>query len=464
MNKPLIRVFPLIVFLLNVVCAQGWPEITGQAVEPNLVAFSNCESPPGALPFITERKEQAGFWTSFGDANVIGKIGQTTVKPEADLPWQDTGLWMHVRTDSDWVSLPVSESAGAAAGAVKKDDGYLAFHATFWKSLQASRPAARESDATAEKSEVKTGSFTINLGDYQGTAMTPDDRKVNPFYEYNGDPSKEEANIVVPSDYDGSKPFGLMVFVTPDARGGSKIPKWGSDLADEQIIWIGALKTGNNERGERRVWLAQQARAWALHHYKIDPNRMIIAGLSNGADAASATAVATPFGFNSAMLFCPPSGPPVGTVIVPIEDQNGKLSGVVYIKPLSATGLSHIKRTWRIAHIVGANDQFLSNVRASAKQVENFDMGAKLYEIPDLGHSMPGSIKEHLAFIDAPRDAEPGATEGFSPDSYLRDIRQALSSSPQKGREAMSQLWQNHPAARSHPDVLALLEEMEKVP
>lgn len=464
MKASVISACLLCFFLSNFSGAQGWPEITGKVSEPNLVAFSNSESPPETLPFLTERKEQAGFWISYDDANVVGKIGQTTVKLEAEMLWQDTGLWMHVRTDADWTSLPISETAGAATGAVKKDEDYLAFHATFWKSLQASRPAARGADVPAEESKVKTGSFTINLGDYQGTAMTPDDRDANPFYEYDGDPSKEEANVVVPPDYDGSKPFGLMVFVTHDKKGGNRLPSWGSDLADRQIIWIGALKTGNPERGERRVWLAQQARAWALHHYKIDPNRMIIAGISNGADAASATAVATPFGFNSVMLFAPPCEPPVGTVTVPMENEAGKLSGVVHIKPLSGSGLSHIKRNWRIAHIVGENDQFLSNVRSSAKKVENFDMGAKLYEIAGLGHRMPESIKEELAFIDAPRDAGPSAADGFSPDSYLRDIRQAYSSGPQKGRAAMSQLWQNHPAARTHPDVLELLEKMEELP
>lgn len=440
--------------------AGGWVDLTGKTAVPRLIAFNSSKTPPKALPFVAERRLEAGFWTSFADAGVIEKTGQTTVKSSAS-GWQDTGLWLHALIGRDWVSLPIYESPNADAGAVMKGNEYFALHATFWKSLQATRPPSKSADPAAVGAKPRTGSFTVNLGKLDGQPVTPDDRKKNPFYKFKGDPAQEAAEVLVPTDYDGTKPFGLMVYISPAHDGNNGISaKWSSELAARHIIRIGPKKAGNNQSGERRVWLAQLARAWALHHYRIDPDRMVIAGLSNGADAASATAVSTPFGFNSALLFAPPCEPPIGPVHVPRETDHSS----VKIQPLSDSGLSYIKRTWRIVHVVGAKDEFLNLVRRSANAVDHFKMGTKLFEIPGLGHALPASIAEPLDFLDSPRSSASDGDDGFSPTSYLVEIRRAMAENPSRGRAAMIQLWNNHPEARNHPDVLALLATMEALP
>ena len=446
---------------INSVQAADWNELSGKPAAPRLIAFNNSEKHPDSIPFISMRKQEVGFWTSFDDAALILKIGQTTAKSDASATWEDTGMWMHLLAGSEWIALPVYESPGAAAGAVKSDGDYFTLQANFWKNIQATRPPAKTTSSQASGTAAKTGAFTANLGEYGGTAMTPDDRKANPLYKYKGDPAAEEADVVVPADYDGTKPFGLMVYITPGRGGSNSAPtKWEQELASHQIIWIGPRRAGNDQVGERRVWMAQQARAWALHHYRIDPARTIISGFSNGADAASATAVATPFGFSNAILFAPPCEPPVGPVHVPRESDHS----VTVINPLSGSGLSHIKKNWRIAYVVGIKDQFLSNVRSSAKAVDGFKMGGKLYEIDGLGHDAPSSIAGQLDFIDAPGDSPDASERGFSADPYLADIRRAIAASPARGRSAMIQLWENHPEARTHPDVLALLAKMEALP
>ena len=146
------------------------------------------------------------------------------------------------------------------------------------------------------------------------------------------------ARVVQVLSADGTKPYGLMVFIEPESNGTGNIRgNWKDDLGARKLIWVAAMKSGNDQQGERRVWLAQQARAWALHHYNIDTGRMIISGFSNGGDAASATAVATPFGFNNALLIAPPCEPPVGTVHVPREHGGGTTATV---QPLSSSGIS----------------------------------------------------------------------------------------------------------------------------
>lgn len=39
-----------------------------------------------------------------------------------------------------------------------------------------------------------------------------------------------------------------------------------------------------------------------------------------------------------------------------------------------------------------------------------------------------------------------------------------MATSPASGRASMTQLWNNHPEARTHPDVLALRAKMEALP
>lgn len=458
MKRIPVYLFAMWAVTLGVSFAAGWGDLSGAAGAPRLVAFSNSKAPPDALPFIPERKLKAGFWTSFNDAGVIGKIGGTVTK-SSDTLWQDAGMWMHLRVGPSWISLPVYEISNAAAGSVKKGNDYFALDPAFWKNLQASRPPAKTVVGKTAGPSVRTGAFAANLGDLGGQPATPDDRVKNPFYKFQGDPAKETAQVVVPRDYDGSKPFGLMVFISPSLNGQNGLPpKWAAELAQRNIIWIGPTHTGNNHPAERRVWVAQRTRAWALHHYKIDPNRVIIAGCSNGGDAASATAVATPFGFNSAILFCAPCKPPVGEVGVPMEGATGPNPA---IKPLSSAGLAHIKNNWRIVQVVGTKDSFLKYVRESSKLVKDFKMGSKLHEIEGMGHAAPPSIAEYLDFVNAPRGAAAG---GFVAGNYLTGVRSAMAISPERGNAAMLQLWTNHPEARSSPEVLDLLKKMEAVP
>jgi hypothetical protein len=214
------------------------------------------------------------------------------------------------------------------------------------------------------------------------------------------------------------------------------------------------------------VWLAQQARAWALNHYKIDTERMIISGVSNGADAASGTVVATPFGFNSAILFAPPCGPPLGAVVVP-QEADAKGQPVVFIKPLSSSGMSHIKKNWRIAFVCGSNDQFLANVKRSAEATKGIDGGSKLFEVPGLGHSLPTDIADVFDYVFASRKAADGKSGGAAPFNaapVLDTISAAKSTNPAKAKEMMIQLWNNHPEVRESPEFKELLAEMEKFP
>lgn len=409
---------------------------------------------------------------SYAEPTIIAKLAATATDAPADHSWQETGLWLHAKTGGDWVSLPIVESSDKRASAIKHGEAYVTLHPGFWKSLQASRPEIKAAGAAVAK--AKTGAFDANLGELTGSPQSPDDRDENPFYKFDGDASKQTAGVYVPATYDGSEPYGLIVSITPSFGALPRADnKWIAECNRHKYIWIGPGDIGNNKSAVHRVWLAQQARAWALHHYRIDPARSVISGSSNGADAASATAVATPFGFNAAFLFAPPCAPALGQVSIPlegpgIEQYNSVKPDPRTVNPLSTKGLSNIRKNWRFIYVCGDQDKFLPLCRSSVNQLKKAGVDCKLFEVPGMGHSgAPPSITEYFEYLESPREAAGGSAETVSSAAVATvvEVKKLLrAKNSAKARQVITQLWINHPDSRTNEDVLKLIEVMEKLP
>lgn len=105
-------------------------------------------------------------------------------------------------------------------------------------------------------------------------------------------PSQEEWRVYVPPDYDGSQPYGVLVWISP-GEGGQMEENWQHVLSEHKLIYVGADKSGNVESlVERRVPLALTGLANIEALYKIDPARVYIAGFSGGGVTASRMAAA----------------------------------------------------------------------------------------------------------------------------------------------------------------------------
>lgn len=105
-------------------------------------------------------------------------------------------------------------------------------------------------------------------------------------------PSQEEWRIYVPQDYDGSQPYGVLVWISP-GEGGQMEENWQHVLTEHKLIYVGADKSGNVESlVERRVPLALTGLANIEALYRIDPARVYIAGFSGGGVTASRMAAA----------------------------------------------------------------------------------------------------------------------------------------------------------------------------
>ena len=115
------------------------------------------------------------------------------------------------------------------------------------------------------------------------------------------DPAGEKFVLYVP-DKAPPQGYALMVFVPPwqDATlpGG-----WGPVLDDRGMIFASAARSGNEENVfARRVPLALVAEANVAGRYRLDPQRIYVAGFSGGSRVAMRIALAYPDVFRGALL------------------------------------------------------------------------------------------------------------------------------------------------------------------
>lgn len=99
--------------------------------------------------------------------------------------------------------------------------------------------------------------------------------------------------IYVPDNYDSTAPPGVVVYVSPQAKGGP--PRgWDHALHDKNLIWIGANNAGNRVAVGKRMFLAMLAPTVLARYYEFDADRTYVAGFSGGGKVASRVSSAKP--------------------------------------------------------------------------------------------------------------------------------------------------------------------------
>ena len=110
------------------------------------------------------------------------------------------------------------------------------------------------------------------------------------------DLSNESFAAYIPADYDATKPFSLMVWINAGAKG--DIPAaWKTASDQHHLIWIGANNGGNPRAMLIRMGLALDAVSNMKSRYKIDEDRIYIAGTSGGGKVATILGVGWPDAF-----------------------------------------------------------------------------------------------------------------------------------------------------------------------
>lgn len=122
-------------------------------------------------------------------------------------------------------------------------------------------------------------------------------------------------HVRFPKREDASPP-GLLTYISP--KPGAAMPEsWGAVLDANNLVWVGALESGNEVHVARRIGLALFADAIANRVGVIDSTRRYLTGFSGGGRVASMMIPTYPDRYSGALFICganPLMGAPEGTV------------------------------------------------------------------------------------------------------------------------------------------------------
>jgi len=122
---------------------------------------------------------------------------------------------------------------------------------------------------------------------------------------------KDLCDIYVPKSYDGSQPYGLLLYISA-----SDDPKflddWFALFDEKKLIAVTARLVGNKTRMPRRVLLSVDALATVEKLYKVDPERRVVTGISGGGHMSMLTGALYPELFKGAISYAAQSYLPGG--------------------------------------------------------------------------------------------------------------------------------------------------------
>lgn len=207
------------------------------------------------------------------------------------------------------------------------------------------------------------------------------------------DPAQEHWQVYVPEDYDGSTPYGVLVWVAPwDVLGIP--PGWQSILKAHHLIFVGAGNSGNDQSVPmRRVPLALTGLVNIEARYKTDPARLYIAGFSGGGVVASVMAAAYSDIFTGGMFVSTSYG--LGT-----EDEP--------VPPLDRFKL--MQDRGRYVFLVGTEDSINEAVtnRASSAYVDHCMLRVRKLSMLNEGHRDVDAryLASSLNYLDSPPEVK----------------------------------------------------------
>lgn len=235
----------------------------------------------------------------------------------------------------------------------------------------------------------------------------------------------------LPNNYDPRNPAGLLVWVSPTNSGHAPPPFFAA--ADElNLVIVGPAGAGNECPVADRYQLVFDSVATACERYHIDPRRIYITGVSGGGKISSVLWACFPEIFSGSI-------PIVGLACyenIPIG--NGKVWPGLFSKP--ETRLFDILKPHRAAAMTGPKDFNYEPILAAAKVLNRDGLDVKVFEYPDMGHTLPKPERftEAMRWIDEPyrqkREAEIAKAQAL----YDKAIEaQASTTDPIKRRAAL---------------------------
>lgn len=219
------------------------------------------------------------------------------------------------------------------------------------------------------------------------------------------DLSQEKFYILIPRNYTGAEPFGLLVFISPGDGCPALPPGWAHVLQEQKLIFVAPLGVGNERAVSRRTGLAAVAACKLPELVKVDTTRVYAAGLSGGARVASLVAFLRPALFSGVFAVCGIDYPrAVPRVKATERDTYGVFT-------LGEPQVAEAKKKVKFVLVTGSQDFRYGNI------LDIFTGGyapdgyaVKLIDVPGMEHTLcpAKALTEGLEFLGAGLPATPG--------------------------------------------------------
>jgi poly(3-hydroxybutyrate) depolymerase len=345
--------------------------------------------------------------------------------------------------------------------------------------------------STPAQEPHRTGSFTATFTDRSPLSAIPDVGKRmgwttdmmkrsksgdNPL-ELEYDLSNESFEILVPTTYAQSDPWGLFVFINPGPTGRPHRQDWLPILEKHKLILIAPNKAGNH----RAVWIRMALALDAAHNmkqrYTLDDRRTYVAGVSGGGRTASFLGVCFPDVFTGGFYM-------IGCNMykqLPSTEQPGKYFAKAFSAP-PAQLFTLAKKRSRHVLLTGDTDANREQTKVNHDaMVKDGFAHATYFQVPGMGHEAPSAEWFEKAILELdkfPPVAAPPATRPATPRtrtaaatskppadpaaSLLSVARTYIANKryPQ-ARDRLNRILRDHPTTPAAAEAKKLLEEID---
>ena len=254
----------------------------------------------------------------------------------------------------------------------------------------------------ADGAAIRRGTF---LESFAGPL--PDVPNLSSKVDYHLSPDKERYLIHVPTNYTGREPFGLVIFTFSGDTFEELPAGWDTVLSQKKLLFIAPQNAGNKQDIPRRYGLVVLGAMKMRESFKVDPERVYLAGYSGGARTAGQLAFHQSGLFHGTIQMCGADFPgPVPMVHATPPAAGEQAYGLM---PGTPEEVEQAKRNVRFVIITGKKDFRYSNL------LDLYEGGfcksgfeAKLIDVPDMDHELCSApvLGQAISYLDARKPAE----------------------------------------------------------
>ena len=247
------------------------------------------------------------------------------------------------------------------------------------------KPAFAEASLYLSHHNAKAVYQAFAKGDFS-PSWTTNKKDVKTEFAY--DAATAKTIVYVPASYDGTKPFGVYLHVSPGDNGQNQ-NGYAPVMDRLNLIYISPKGTSNDQPMLRRVKLAVDALSSVQAHYRTDPKRIAVGGFSGGGHMGMLIHAMFPDTFMGSVSHAAQS-------YLALPGSSGHFPGLE-TRDLKSGVLKDHK--WCV--ISGDKDQNYAEIQKTSQLWEANRMNYKFFDVQGMSHSeaAPEQLEAALKWI-----------------------------------------------------------------